>query len=147
MTRKGNTATAVWLGLFAMLMIHAGPLFSAVQALRAQSFVPGLTQAVDGHSHHPNAHAHGQAASRAPAASTVHHHHRSKTSSEPAWVSGLTLCGYCELLTLNPPLTLSLDLALPWYAPTFFEPLPEKPLQPAFRRGSGHPRAPPLFHV
>ena len=49
-------------------------------------------------------------------------------------MSGLTLCGYCELLTLNPPLTLSLDLALPWYAPTFFEPLPEKPLQPALRR-------------
>lgn len=123
-----------------MLMIHAGPLFSALQALGAQSSGTGQAQ----HVHHEAQHdAHGQ-----PAASSTHaHHSRPGTAAEPSWVAALDLCGYCELLTLNPPLTLSLDLALPWYAPVFSELLPELPLPPAIRRSSGHPRAPPLFHA
>ena len=35
MTRKQLSTMSIWLGLFAMLMIHAGPLFSAIQAAQA----------------------------------------------------------------------------------------------------------------
>lgn len=123
-----------------MLMIHAGPLFSALQALGAHAPANVQTQ----HIHQSRNHdVHGQSA-----ASSAHaHHSRSGASAEPAWVAALDLCGYCELLTLNPPLTLSPDLALPWYAPAFSELLPELPLPPAIRRSSGHPRAPPSFHA
>ena len=116
---------SIWLGLFAMLMIHVGPLYSAVQAAQA------------------NEH-HHQHAGHEPAPS-AHGHHR-QAMGEPAWLSALELCGYCELLTVNPPLTLSVALVLPRHEPGYFQPLPEQPLPPALRRSSGHPRAPPYFH-
>lgn len=124
-----------------MLMIHVGPLFSAAKALgasQAHALVPHH------HQHHGD---HGQEHVRPASSSSHHQHHRRHAPTEPAWLAGLDLCGYCELLTFSPPLTLSLDLALPWYAPAFIEPLPEKPLRLALRRSSGHPRAPPTFHV
>ncbi|WP_313054202.1 DUF2946 domain-containing protein [Pseudomonas lopnurensis] len=122
---------SIWLGLFAMLMIHVGPLYSALQAAQA-SAAPASEH------HHPHAeHEHSPSA---------HGHHRQATTGEPAWLAALELCGYCELLTLNPPLTLSVDLALPRHEPVHFQPLPDKPLLSTLRRSSGHPRAPPHSH-
>jgi hypothetical protein len=72
-------------------------------------------------------------------------HHRS-TPGEPAWLAALEMCGYCELLTLSPPLSLSQQLVLPEYQPTVILPLPEAPQPAAPRRSSGHPRAPPVLH-
>lgn len=124
MTRKRLSTMSIWLGLFAMLMIHVGPLFSAVQAAQANAQ----------HHHH---------AEHEPAA---HGHHGQARAGEPAWLAALELCGYCELLTVNPPLNLSVDLVLPRHAPAYFHPLPEQPQAPASRRSSGHPRAPPHLH-
>ncbi|WP_226687556.1 DUF2946 domain-containing protein [Stutzerimonas stutzeri] len=115
---------SIWLGLFAMLMIHVGPLYSAVQAAQASAQ----------HHHH---------AEHEPVA---HGHHGQARAGEPAWLAALELCGYCELLTVNPPLNLSVDLVLPRHAPAYFHPLPEQPQAPVLRRSSGHPRAPPHFH-
>ncbi|MEE4461897.1 DUF2946 domain-containing protein [Azotobacter chroococcum] len=135
MTRKGRTTAGIWLGLFAMLMIHVGPLYSALQNLPAQEVARLLAE--------------DDAAfcGEAPGAAGAIHHHATVPDGQPAWLAALELCGYCELLTLNPPLALSLDLALPYYAPAFILPLPEKPLPAAPRRSSGHPRAPPVFHA
>src|SRR5690554_2482142 len=116
--------SSIWLGLFAMLMIHVGPLYSALQ----------LTQTSDLHEHHA-----------APA--SAHAHHGQPSVDQPAWLAALEMCGYCELLTLNPPLILSLQLILPRHQPVRVQVLPEAPLQPALRHGGSYPRAPPLaFH-
>ncbi|QGZ32651.1 DUF2946 family protein [Stutzerimonas stutzeri] len=109
-----------------MLMIHAGPLYSAVQAARAA-----------------NAHHHQHAGHES---ATAHAHHGQGMAGEPEWLAALELCGYCELLTLNPPLTLSVALILPRHEPAYVQPLPEQPLPQALRRSSGHPRAPPHNH-
>ncbi len=132
-TRKQLSTMSIWLGLFAMLMIHAGPLFSAIQA--AQAGVQHHHHA----EHQPSAHDLGQR----------HHaqgHHGQPRTGEPAWLTALELCGYCELLTVNPPLSLALQLVLPRHEADHLQPLPEQPLPPALRRSSGHPRAPPLLH-
>jgi len=118
-----------------MLMIHVGPLYSALQSQPAQD-VARLLAEDD-----------GAFCGEAPDAAGAAHHHAAAAHGEPAWLAALELCGYCELLTLNLPLALSLDLALPYYAPAFILPLPEKPLPAAPRRSSGHPRAPPVFHA
>jgi hypothetical protein len=110
-----------------MLMIHVGPLFSALQLV--QTPAPQI-----GEQHH------------AEHSSSAHGSHHQASAGEPAWLAALELCGYCELLTVNPPLTLSVDLVLPRHEPGYFQPLPEQPLPTALRRGSGHPRAPPHFH-
>ncbi|ACO80147.1 hypothetical protein AvCA_40100 [Azotobacter vinelandii CA] len=133
MTRKGRTTAGIWLGLFAMLMIHAGPLYSALRVLPAQEVVQSPVA--------------GDSAFCGEAPEPAVHHHAPAADGELAWLAALELCGYCELLTLNPPLALSLDLSLPYYAPAFILPLPEKPLPVAPRRGVGHPRAPPVFHA
>lgn len=125
----------LWLGFFAMLMIHVGPLYSALQ-----SFQPAVIEMQAHQQHQADPHAgHGQA-------NAAHAHHSQASANEPAWVAALDLCGYCELLTLSPPLTVSVEQALPWYAPRHFLALPEQPLPQPLRRSSGHPRAPPVFH-
>ncbi len=126
MTRKRYSTMSIWLGLFAMLMIHVGPLYSAVQAAQAAE--------VSEHHHH------------AEQESSAHGHHGPARAGEPAWLTALELCGYCELLTVNPPLSLSVHLVLPRHEPGYIQSLPEQPLPPALRRSSGHPRAPPHFH-
>src|SRR5690606_8904997 len=70
-----------------------GPLYSA---LRLQAADPAHA----GHelSHHAPPSAHG---------------HHSTAVESPDWLAALELCGYCELLTLNPPLTLTPWLLLP----------------------------------
>jgi hypothetical protein len=120
-----------------MLMIHVGPLYSALQSLPSDIIEHHAQQGhpVDAHQAHA-AHSDSNAA---------HAHHSRSSAGEPAWVAALDLCGYCDLLTLNPPLTLSVEQALPWYAPRHFLALPEQPLPQTLRRSSGHPRAPPVF--
>lgn len=129
--KKRLSIVSIWLGLFAMLMIHVGPLYSAIQT--TQTAAASVSQ------HHSHSH-HEQSPS-------AHGHHKQASGSEPAWLAALEMCGYCELLTLNPPLTLSLDLALPWHEPEHFLPLPDAPLLEALRRSSGYARAPPHFHA
>ena len=125
MQKKRLSILSIWLGLFAMLMIHIGPLYSAMQ----------LAQ-VDRHHQHVG---HGD--------HSAHGHHENSASQGPAWLSTLEMCGYCELLTLNPPLTLSLDLALPRHEPKHFLVLPDAPLTREPRRSNGYARAPPSFHA
>ncbi|CAM5473473.1 DUF2946 domain-containing protein [Pseudomonas stutzeri] len=133
MTRKGLSTLSIWLGLFAMLMIHVGPLYSALQVSPPEPAVMG--------EHHHAAHEHAEEGAPVKAVA----HHRALVSDGPAWLTALELCGYCELLTLNPPLTLSVDLALPLHRPAYFHALPQAPLPSAERRSSGHPRAPPYL--
>lgn len=126
MIRKAHLTSALWLGLFAMLMIHVGPLYSALQ----------LTPSVATPTAEPLHHAHAQSA----------HQGQRANATEPAWLSALDLCGYCELLTLSPPLVLAVQLAMPFYAPSYVRLRPQQPLPPAPRRSAGHPRAPPGFY-
>ena len=129
--RKRLTTSSIWLGLFAMLMIHVGPLYSAVQLAQAP------------------AHQHGEPHSQAhhPSDSQAHGHHGKAAAGEPAWLAALELCGYCELLTLNPPLSLSLTLVLPQHQPVQAAPLPDPPLRSTLRYTGSYPRAPPVhFH-
>ena len=127
--RKRLSTLSIRLGLFAMLMIHVGPLYSALQ----------LAQAASSGEHHQHAE-HEQA-------SSAHGHHRSASQDAPDWLAALELCGYCELLTLSPPLTLSLELILPRHEPERFLALPAAPLLPIWRRSAGYARAPPAtFH-
>ncbi|MBA1278079.1 DUF2946 domain-containing protein [Pseudomonas sp. MTM4] len=128
-TRKRLSTSSIWLGLFAMLMIHVGPLYSAIQTAQTAAAPIGEHHQHAGHESSP-----------------AHGHHRQALGTEPAWLAALELCGYCELLTLNPPLTLALDLALPRHEPEHFLSLPDAPLIPALRRSSGYARAPPFFH-
>lgn len=142
MIRKGQFNMGLWLGLFAMLMIHVGPLYSALQSFQPAPSLNTVSQA--GEHAHPHDHHEIQAA-QAEAGDSAHAHHPQRVGSQPAWLAALDLCGYCELLTLNPPVAVSVDLALPWYAPRHFLALPEQPLPQPARRSSGHPRAPPVF--
>lgn len=119
--------SSIWLGLFAMLMIHVGPLYSALQMAQAQPHAE----------HHQHAH-HSTPAS-------AHAHHGKPSAGEPEWLAALEMCGYCELLTLNPPLILSLQLVLPRHQPQQAQPLPETPRRPTLRHGDSQPRAPPLY--
>ena len=135
-----------------MLMIHVGPLITTVQAAQAAALTAALNadiarqvaQIADLQARHVHDAYVGQAAE--PAQDAAHGHHRQGSSGEPAWLAALELCGYCELLTLNPPLSLPPQLVLPEHPPTFFLALPENPQPPAPRRSSGHPRAPPFSH-
>lgn len=131
MQKKRLSILSIWLGLFAMLMIHVGPLYSALQTTQAAATSMDVHEHHAGHEHSPSAHS----------------HHKQPTAEQPAWLTALEMCGYCELLTLNPPLTLSLDLALPRHEPEHFQPLPATPLTRTPRRSSGYARAPPPFHT
>ena len=126
---KRLSTLSIWLGLFAMLMIHVGPLYSALQ------MAPATAIASDEHHQHAGHES----------APTAHGHHAQASTREPAWLAALELCGYCELLTLNPPLNLSLNLILPRHQAEQFLPLPDAPLLLALRHSGGHARAPPFI--
>lgn len=133
MLGKRLSTLSIRLGLFAMLMIHVGPLYSALQLAQAAA-APASEQ------HHQQHAGHDQA-------SAAHAHHRTASGNAPDWLAALELCGYCELLTLSPPLTLSLELILPRHEPERFLALPAAPLLPIWRRSAGYARAPPAsFH-
>lgn len=127
LVRKRLNALSIWLGLFAMLMIHAGPLYSA---LRLQAADPAHA----GHelTHHAPPSAHG---------------HHSTAVESPDWLAALELCGYCELLTLNPPLTLTPWLLLPVPQAQPVQPIPDAPRHPTRHQSPALARAPPaVFH-
>lgn len=126
MIRKAHLSVGLWLGFFAMLMVHIGPLYSAIQL--------GPSAATSASEHHHGAHA------------QTEHHLQHQSDAEPAWLTALDLCGYCELLTLSPPLVLAVIVTMPYYAPSYARLRSEQPLPPEPRRSSGYPRAPPRFH-
>ena len=164
--RERNHGIAIWLGLFAMLMIHVGPLISGAQALiemdaavvhsasslheRATPAIMHLPLASNTEHHQP---------SNMPLAETVHasehaehavdYHalmgHQPAPAGTPQWLANLEMCGYCDLLTVSPPLLLALLLALPVVPPVQWLvvlPTPPRPL-PA-EHSLRHPRAPPI---
>lgn len=106
--QRRNTLVAVWLGLFAMLMIHVGPLISGAQALSDHAVAEIIIHAE--HDHHPMqetlAHDGGE----------VDYHalmgHHNLPDGMPQWLANLEMCGYCELLTVSPPLIFVFFLAL-----------------------------------
>lgn len=132
MRRKGQFTAGLWLGLFAMLMIHVGPLYSASQLKAAQ---PDAAAPIAHQHHHHDAKAHPSAV-----------HSPSRSDSQPAWLASLDLCGYCELLTLSPPLVLAFAPALPYFPPVYARLIPQQPLPAMPRLTGGHARAPPVFH-
>ncbi len=152
MKRRRNHLMAIWLGLFAMLMIHVGPLISGTQALVVNNHILSLESNVASSEHHQHAPMSGEAVYSAKVDSadeTVDYHalmgHHSAASGAPEWLTNLEMCGYCDLLTVSPPLVLVVLLALPvrpqvqWLAVL---PTPPKPLPAA--HSLRHPRAPPV---
>ena len=149
---------AIWLGLFAMLMIHVGPLISGAQALSVSDTV-SLDRGVAPAMHH-----HDHVAMLEPAtvpsattdileqqhmASAVDYHalmgHHRAPVGAPQWLANLEMCGYCDLLTVSPPLVFVLLLARPGLPPVHWLavlPAPPKPL--AATHSLRHPRAPPF---
>ncbi|WP_420042841.1 DUF2946 family protein [Denitrificimonas caeni] len=145
--QRRNDLMAIWLGLFAMLMIHVGPLISGTQALLVVDpvFVSSATTAVMPHDHSP-ASLHDTAEHADP---TVDYHalmgHQPAPTGTPQWLANLEMCGYCDLLTVSPPLVLTLLLSLPVMPPVLWLavlPAPPKPLPAA--HSLRHPRAPPI---
>ena len=119
---------SIRLGLLALLLIHVGPLYSAWQL--AQTGTPQVhSQYVD--------------TAAGELDSPAHSAHHQAMAGQPRWLTALNMCGYCDLLTLSPPLTLFAALVLPRYRPAKAHPLPDMPMPPAWRHGTHHPRAPP----
>ncbi|MFC3606488.1 DUF2946 domain-containing protein [Stutzerimonas tarimensis] len=115
---------AAWLGLFAMLMALAGPLYSQLRALDSVA----LAQ-IDLSALHCGVGAEG-----------VH-------QGPPAWVHHLEQCGYCDLLAQNPALASRPAWPVPLPAPV--SRLIPSPEQGQFREPSYRLRArgPPSIHA
>lgn len=134
---------AVWLGLFAMLMIHLGPLISGGQALLAEHSVAAVSVAEHHHQHDHDSSLAGQTPEAVDYHALMGHH--SAPAGAPEWLAALEMCGYCDLLTVSPPFVLVLLLALPvlpvvqWLA---ILPFYTKPLAATY--SLRHPRAPPV---
>ncbi len=173
MIKQGrNHGIAIWLGLFAMLMIHVGPLISGTQSLALNNQTLSLEPAIASTALHLYERATPATAFLPLASNTEHHQHAvmlvdksthsqaqaEKTSDyhalmghqpapagAPQWLTNLEMCGYCDLLTVSPPLVLALLLALPVVPPVQWLavlPAPPRPL-PAVH-SLRHPRAPPV---
>ena len=151
-----KNVVAVWLGLFAMLMIHIGPLISAAQTLLVADVVTWQST-VAAVMHHDDIAQHSVEHTAAESSKADHPehavdyhalmgHHSAPTGAQQ-WLVNLQMCGYCDLLTLSPPLVLAFLLALPVLPPvqclTVLPALP-KPLSAAY--SLRHSRAPPV-HV
>lgn len=152
--QRRNHLMAIWLGLFAMLMIHVGPLISGAQALL---LVDILSLEVTTHSAVEHEHAslladdsaHSSVTAHADTEHAVDYHalmgHQSAPGNAPQWLANLEMCGYCDLLTLSPPLvlallqTLSVQPVVQWFA-VLPAPLCLQPAAHSLR----HPRAPPV---
>ena len=164
--QRCNHGIATWLGLFAMLMIHVGPLISGTQALSsldsdtdlteqhlyeratpATAFLP-LASDTKHHQHaamlvDENTHSQAQADKNSDYHALMGH--QPAPAGTPQWLANLEMCGYCDLLTVSPPLVLALLLALPVVPPVQWLvvlPTPPRPL-PA-EHSLRHPRAPPI---
>lgn len=122
---------AVWLGLFAMFMAFAGPLYSQLRAL--DSAQPAL--AIDLQALHCG----------------VEHQTLPVFAAEqkgpPDWVQGLEQCGYCNLLAHSPSLLPALALALPPAASPVHQFLPPRQSLPQAPPAAAQPRGPPAFHA
>ncbi|MDY7219561.1 DUF2946 domain-containing protein [Denitrificimonas sp. JX-1] len=98
-----NNAWAVWLGFFAMLLIHIGPLISGIQALQQEydSFVMSTESKQTADAQHLGEYE---------SVHSLDYHafmgHRSALEGVPQWIRDLEMCGYCDLLTVNPLLSL-----------------------------------------
>lgn len=167
MIKQGrNYDMAIWLGLFAMLMIHVGPLISGTQALiemdaavvhSASSLHERATPAImhlplaSNTEHHQHAvmlvdeSTHSQAQAEKNSDYHALMGHQPAPAGTPQWLANLEMCGYCDLLTVSPPLVLALLLALPVVPPVqWLAVLPAPPrLLPAVH-SLRHPRAPPV---
>lgn len=139
MQKTSYQQTGIWLGLFAMLMIHLGPLISSVQLYSQhqfhsfEQFVASVEQ------------------SKHVVSETDHHaamgHHKA-VYGVPDWVNQLAMCGYCELLTVNPPLTIATLNHLPFIpsSPTI-EWVSELPYVAPALWTKAYPRAPPINFI
>lgn len=144
--QRRSYLAALGLGLFAMLLIHLGPLLSGGQALAAAHSSPSA-HSLPGALHHAD-HDHDSGAVEH-ALHTVDYHalmgHHSVLVGAPDWLAALEMCGYCDLLTVSPALVLALLLALP-VVPCLpclaILPSYTKPLAATYSRR--HPRAPPV---
>jgi len=121
---------AAWLGLFAMLMAFAGPLFSQLRALDS---LP-LALAIDLETLHCGE---GQAMPG----------HAAEDQGPPEWVQCLEQCGYCNLLASSPALPPALQLALPAPSSVVHQYLPPLQSLPQAPPASRQPRGPPVFHA
>ncbi|MCY1448508.1 hypothetical protein D9M71_651820 [compost metagenome] len=121
---------AAWLGLFAMLMAFAGPLFSQLRALDS---LP-LALAIDLEALHCGE---GQALPDS----------RVADNGPPEWVQCLDLCGYCNLLASTPALPPTLQLALPAPSSVVHQYLPPLQSLPQAPPASRQPRGPPSLHA
>ena len=137
--QRRSDVIAIWLGLFAMLMIHVGPLLSAVQVMSTQ-------QAEHSAVHHLEHDAHSHASQQEPVDYHALMGHHSAPVGAPEWVAALALCGYCDLLTLSPLLILAVWLALPVLpAVQWLATLPRWVRLLAVSYSFRHSRAPPVF--
>ncbi|MBV2133920.1 DUF2946 domain-containing protein [Pseudomonas sp. MAP12] len=122
---------AAWLGLFAMLMAFAGPLYSQLRALDSLR----LSLAIDLETLHCAAEQ--QSLSGAPL----------DQQSPAEWVQSLEQCGYCNLLAHTPSLPPSLQLALPAPSSHVHQYLPPSESLPQAPPASQQARAPPALHA
>ena len=163
--QRRKDCMAIWLGLFAMLMIHVGPLISGTQALvashdavsieshlyeRATSATTLLLLTSDTEHHQHSAMLIDEDANpHAQTEQTRDFHalmgHQPAPAGAPQWLTNLEMCGYCDLLTVSPPLVLALLLALPVVPPVqWLAVLPAPPRPLAAAHSLRHPRAPPV---
>lgn len=146
--QRRSYLAALGLGLFAMLLIHLGPLLSGGQALAAAHSSPPVHSLPAALHHADHDHDHDSGAVEH-AVHTVDYHalmgHHSVPVAAPEWLAALEMCGYCDLLTVSPALVLALLLALP-VAPC----LPCLAILPSYTKPVAasyslrHPRAPPV---
>ena len=148
--QRRNHVMAIWLGLFAMLMIHVGPLISGTQALLLDDAVimQAPNDSVLGHVHAEHHAVESGVAESVVSDDGVDYHAlmgHHVPDGAPQWLANLEMCGYCDLLTISPPLVLAVLLALPvqpsvqWLAvlPALPKPLPAP-------HSLASPRAPPV---
>ncbi|WP_092427581.1 DUF2946 domain-containing protein [Geopseudomonas sagittaria] len=121
---------AAWLGLFAMLMAFAGPLYSQLRALDS---LP-LAFAIDLEALHCGE---GQALAE----------YSAQEQGPPEWVQCLEQCGYCNLLAGTPALPPAVQLALPAPSSVVHQFLPPRQSLPQAPPSSREPRGPPFFHA
>jgi len=128
--RQGRMRLAAWLGLFAMLMAFAGPLFSQLRALNSLPLTLIDLQALHC--------AEGQ---------SLPGHLLDDEQGPPHWVQGLEQCGYCNLLAHSPSLLPAVALALPAPSSQVHQFLPPAQSLPQAPPAARQPRGPPAFHA
>lgn len=126
-----------WLASFAILMIHLGPMISAVQ----------LAQQSKGAALHLESQSHAFDHEHSETAVLDHHALMGHVANPnlPDWINQLEMCGYCELLASN-PLLLLVILALALQALNLtIRFLYKKIIWRRVLRSCASPRAPPAY--